>query len=235
MPPIAGTARLENDIESWSSAVRISGRLIGTVPISATAVAKFVSSETIMARTSHQMSALLTVSHSSCGLPTWLEQGEDGDERADRHHEVGAADPVELLERGSSVPVAAAAAARTPATSLDRSLRCLRVGAHLAAERGRLQVGERVDTAGVAEALRAAATARSLPTMSAVLTSSSATSAARRPVAAAAGGRSRSRRAHRPSAVGGQHDMVGVEAPVRDPGRVQRTDLLPEVRRAPGR
>ncbi len=67
MPPMAGTARLENDIDSWSSAVRISGRLIGTVPISATAVAKFVSSEMTMATTNHQKSASLIVSHSSCG------------------------------------------------------------------------------------------------------------------------------------------------------------------------
>ena len=34
MPPTAGTARFENDIESWSSAVRTSGSVIGTVPIS---------------------------------------------------------------------------------------------------------------------------------------------------------------------------------------------------------
>ena len=33
-PPTAGTARFENDIESWSSAVRTSGRFMGTHPMS---------------------------------------------------------------------------------------------------------------------------------------------------------------------------------------------------------
>ena len=99
MPPIAGTARFENDIDSCSSAVRISGRLIGTVPMSATAVAKLVSSETIMAMISQ------TEVGAGDGVPQLLrapdlaQEGEDGDERADRHHQVGAADPVELLQR----------------------------------------------------------------------------------------------------------------------------------------
>ncbi len=62
MPPTAGTARFENDIDSCSSAVRTSGRLIGTVPMSATAVAKFVSNEMNIATASHHQSASLIVS-----------------------------------------------------------------------------------------------------------------------------------------------------------------------------
>ena len=99
MPPTAGTARFENDIESCSSAVRMSGRLIGTVPMSAIAVAKLVSSEMIIATISHQKLALVIVSQSSCGLADLAQQREDRDQRADRHHQVGAADAVELLER----------------------------------------------------------------------------------------------------------------------------------------
>ena len=62
MPPTAGTARFENDIDSWSSAVRASGRLIGTVPMSAIAVAKLVSSEMNIATASQAQFAPLIVS-----------------------------------------------------------------------------------------------------------------------------------------------------------------------------
>ena len=62
MPPTAGTARFENDIDSWSSAVRTSGSLIGTVPISEIAVAKFVRNEMTIATASHAHSAFLIVS-----------------------------------------------------------------------------------------------------------------------------------------------------------------------------
>ena len=62
MPPTAGTARFENDIDSCSSAVRTSGSGIGTVPISATAVAKLVRNEMNVATTSRNQSAFLIVS-----------------------------------------------------------------------------------------------------------------------------------------------------------------------------
>ncbi len=62
MPPTAGTARFENDIDSWSSAVRTSGRLIGTVPMSAIAVAKLVSNDTNSATANHHQLASLIVS-----------------------------------------------------------------------------------------------------------------------------------------------------------------------------
>ena len=66
----AGTASLENDIDSCSSDVRHSGSGIGTVPMRATAVAMLVAIEMTIATTSHQMLALVNVSHSCCGLPT---------------------------------------------------------------------------------------------------------------------------------------------------------------------
>ena len=62
IPPTAGTARFENDIDSWSSAVRMSGNVIGTVPMSAIAVAKLVRSEMNMATASHHQLAFLIVS-----------------------------------------------------------------------------------------------------------------------------------------------------------------------------
>ena len=37
IPPTAGTARFENDIDSWSSLVRHNGSGMGTVPMSETA------------------------------------------------------------------------------------------------------------------------------------------------------------------------------------------------------
>ena len=152
MPPIAGTARFENDIESCSSAVRISGRLIGTVPISAMAVAKLVRSEMTIATISQPRSALVTVSHSSCGLPTWLSRAKIGDERADRHHEVGAADPVELLERWL-VGAGRRRGGRPDVGHLLRAfLAVAAVGPQVAAERRGLQVGERLDDRVVADA-----------------------------------------------------------------------------------
>ena len=71
-PPTAGTARFENDIESWSSAVRISGRLIGTHPMSENAVAKLVRNETMSATASHPQSAPVIVFQNSSGSPIWL-------------------------------------------------------------------------------------------------------------------------------------------------------------------
>ena len=127
---------------------------------------------------------------------------------------------------GSSVPVAAAAAARTEATCFDRSLRCLRSGRSSRLSAAGCRYGSASTMASSPRPVRAAATARSSPTISAVLTSSSATSAARRPVAAAPVARLEAVDRH---AVAGQHDVVRVEATVGDPGRVQRTDLPPQV------
>ena len=123
MPPTAGTARFENDIESCSSAVRMSGRLMGTVPIRAMAVAKLVRSEMIIATISQPMSALVIVSHSSCGLPTWLSRAK-----------IAMSVPTAIMRLvpltrwsswsgGRSHPVADAAASRTSATCFERSLR----------------------------------------------------------------------------------------------------------------
>ncbi len=70
MPPTAGTARFENDIESCSSAVRMSGSPIGTVPMSATAVQKLVRSERNIATASHHQFAPLMVSQNVAGSPT---------------------------------------------------------------------------------------------------------------------------------------------------------------------
>ena len=124
MPPIAGTARFENDIESCSSAVRTSGRLIGTVPIE-----RDRGGEVGEQRDDHRdgsasmRSALVIVSHSSCGLPTWLSRAK-----------TAMSVPIAIIRLvpltrwsscsgGSSVPTAAAAAARTLATCFERSLR----------------------------------------------------------------------------------------------------------------
>ena len=76
MPPTAGTARFENDIESWSSLVRHSGSRIGTQPMSDTAVAMFVPNEMISATPSHQKLALEIVSQNSAGSPTWLSNAK---------------------------------------------------------------------------------------------------------------------------------------------------------------
>ncbi len=71
IPPIAGIARLPNDIATWVSVVGHSGSRIGTQPISAIAYGTFVASErTSASATSHQF-ASLTVFQTSCGLPTW--------------------------------------------------------------------------------------------------------------------------------------------------------------------
>ena len=114
-------------------------------------MAKFVSSEMTIARISQPRSALVIVSHSSCGLPTWLSRAK-----------TAISVPIAIIRLvpltrwsswsgGSSVPAAAAAAARTDATSFERSLRCLAIGAQVAAERGGLEVGERLDDRVVAE------------------------------------------------------------------------------------
>ena len=73
---------------------------------------------------------------------------------------------------------------------------------------------------------RAAATARSSPTTNAVLTSSSATSAARRPGAAAPVASSKP---SMPTVAPSTTTWLCVEPAVRDPRRVQRRDLLPQV------
>ena len=99
MPPTAGTARFENDIESWSSAVRTSGSGIGTVPISEIAVAKFVRNEMTRAAANHAQVGVLDRLVELLGITDLAEQGEHGDERADRHQQVGGVDAVELLER----------------------------------------------------------------------------------------------------------------------------------------
>ena len=70
MPPTAGTARFENDMESCSSLVRHSGSGIGTVPMSATAVAMLVENEMSSATINQPTSALVMVSQNCSGSPT---------------------------------------------------------------------------------------------------------------------------------------------------------------------
>ena len=151
MPPIAGTARLENDIDSCSSAVRTSGRLIGTVPISATAVAKFVSSEMIDREDQPDEVGAGDRVPQLLRAPDLAEQGEDRDQRADRHHQVRAAHPVELLERWLLGAGGGCGSGAHRRHLLRPLLAVPPVRSQVAAERGRLQVGEGLDDRGVAE------------------------------------------------------------------------------------
>ena len=226
MPPIAGTARFENDMESWSSAVRINGRLIGTVPMSAIAVAKLVRSEMTIATTSQNRSALVIVSQSSCGLADLAQQGEDGDERADRHHEVGAADPVELLERWFVGARGRRGGGAHRRDLLRPLLAVAPVDAHLAAQRGRLEVGERLDERRVTETLASCG-------HGAVVAHEER--GAHEQLGDVGGASSRSRRARRDlEAADADHgavddDVPGVEATVGDARLVQRRHLPPQV------
>ena len=72
IPPTAGTARFENDIESCSSLVRHNGIGCGTVPISATADGMLVASDSTRARSNHHQLAAEMVRQNSPGSPIWL-------------------------------------------------------------------------------------------------------------------------------------------------------------------
>ena len=108
IPPTAGIARFENDIDSWSSLVRHNGRLIGTVPMSAIAVAQLVANEISIAAVSHQRFGARDRVPERLRVADLGEQHADREQRADRHHEVRAAHPVQLLEGRRLGAVAAA-------------------------------------------------------------------------------------------------------------------------------
>ena len=99
MPPTAGTARFENDIESCSSAVRIKRQVDRHRAHERDRGAKFVSSEMNIATASQPEFGVLDRVVERLRVADLGQQGEDGDERADRHQQVRATHAVELLER----------------------------------------------------------------------------------------------------------------------------------------
>ena len=88
-PPIAGTARFENDIPSWSSVVGTDGRRTVTVPCSATAYAMLAANETTRAR---RQPAPVGVAHGVDdvgGVADVEQQRTDRDQRAERQRRTG--------------------------------------------------------------------------------------------------------------------------------------------------
>ena len=177
-PPTAGTARFANDIESWSSAVRISGRVIGTHPMSETAVAKLVRNETVSAIASHHQFGARDRVPELLGIADLAQQREDRDQRAHRHEQVRGVDAVELLERRF---LGAGRGDHGRAQRVEPLLELL-AGTASPSRAGRGSARP-VGSRGARRRARptrspacAAAIARSSPTMLAVLTRSSATS-----------------------------------------------------------
>ncbi len=99
MPPTAGTARFENDIDSWSSLVRQSGSRMGTVPISDTAVATLVPNEMISASGQPPPVGARDRVPELGGITDLAQQREDRDQRADGHEQARGVDARQLLQR----------------------------------------------------------------------------------------------------------------------------------------
>src|SRR3954463_6509526 len=70
MPPTAGTAKLENDMATWTSVVGHGGNLVCTVPRRATAYPTLDASDRARATASQGHCAPFSVSHVAAGVST---------------------------------------------------------------------------------------------------------------------------------------------------------------------
>ena len=136
--------------------------------MSATAVAKFVASEMIIATISHQMFGAGDRVPQLLRAPDLAQQREDRDERADRHHQVGAAHPVELLERRLARCRSGRGGGLAELADLlaTRSLRSRRPGRISLLSAAGCRSGSASTSGRCPRPASAAATARSSPTIS---------------------------------------------------------------------
>jgi len=182
VPPTAGTARLANDMDNCNSVVRMRGRLIGTAPMRAPALATKVRNAPARATTSQPICAAVIVFHSCDGLPTWLNKAT-----SPRSVPI-AINRFEALTRYRSWS-GGTVVSKVDAAQLRSSARCLanacrrprRLTGHISRLRpAGWRRGRVASSSSPQPSASASVTARSLPTICDVLARSSATSAARR-------------------------------------------------------